>query len=789
MVEMAESTLNTVPETDPGYGQIFAILIRRRFWVLGVFCLVLAIATVKAFKTKPTYRSSLQLLVEPNYQGKQQDGQNGTDRQLVDPNVQVDSATQLNLMQSSQLLQKAVNLLRSQYPDLTIKQLKKSLGVIQVEGSGNDVKTKIFEAIYTDNDPVKTQKVLEAVQRVYLEYNREQQRQRLAKGLAFIDEQLPKVRSNVTQAEADLEKFRKNQNLIEPEAQTKALTDALNALEDERRKNQAQYRELQASYNMLQQQIDRSPQQALVSSRLSQSTRYQSLLNEIQKTDLALAEQRKRFTDDNPTIQKLLFQRQQQLTLLQQEGQRAVGQDSPQINGAGEGLLQEGQLGATDLTLTNRLLELQSSIRGLMAREQTLAEKERQLRAELDRFPSVLAQYNRLQPEIKLQRDTLEQLEKARQELSLEIARGGFDWQVVEQPLLGEKTGPKKGQMIALGGIVGVMLGGLAAFIREMTDDSVRSSDDLKQQVALPVLGMTPELPTAKRSDAKFLLPFGKSQLLEPVGNEPIIKLPFGKPQVLAPWTVEVLHWSPSWQSLDLIYKNIELLNSVSGISSLMVTSALEGEGKSTLALGLAVSAARLHQRVLLIDADLRNPSLHKKLNLPNDYGLSTLLASDTPVSIQTNLHSSSSYIDVLTSGPISADPANLLSSPRMGELMAQFEKTYDLVLLDAPPVLGLVDAILTASYCRGVVLVARMGKVTRTELTQATTMLSQLNLIGVVANGGDSSPNSYAANWVRSMKKNVLETEGVEQANSGASLEYEELTKNPKPVNSDRRS
>lgn len=785
---MAESTLNTIPETDPGYGQIFSILIRRRFWLLGVFCLVLAVATVNAFKTKPTYRSSLQLLVEPNYQGKEQDGQNGTDKQLVDPNIQVDSATQLNLMQSSQLLQKAVNLLRPEYPDLTIKQLKKSLGVIQVEGSTNDVKTKIFEAIYTDNDPVKTQKILQAVQRVYLEYNREQQRQRLAKGLAFIDEQLPNVRRSVAQAEADLEKFRKTQNLIEPEAQTKALTDALNAIEDERRKNQAQYRELQASYNTLQQQIDRSPQQALVSSRLSQSTRYQSLLNEIQKTDLALAEQRKRFTDGNPTIQKLLFQRQQQLALLQQEGQRAVGQDSPQINAAGEGLLQEGQLGATDLTLTNRLLELESSIKGLMAREQTLAEKQRQLRAELDRFPGVLAQYNRLQPEIKLQRDTLEQLEKARQELSLEIARGGFDWQVVEEPLLGEKTGPKKGQMIALGAIVGVMLGGVAAFIREMTDDSVRSSDDLKQQVALPVLGMTPELPTAKSSEAKFLLPFGKSQHLEPVGNEPIIKLPFGKPQVLAPWTIEVIHWSPSWQSLDLIYKNIELLNSVSGISSLMVTSALEGEGKSTLALGLAVSAARLHQRVLLIDADLRNPTLHKKLNLPNDYGLSTLLASDTPVPIQTTLHSSSSYIDVLTSGPISADPANLLSSPRMGELMAQFEKTYDLILLDAPPVLGLVDAILTASYCRGVVLVARMGKVTRTELTQATTMLSQLNLIGVVANGGESSNNSYAANLVRSVKKNALETEGAEPLNSGGSLQYEELTKKPEPVNSDQR-
>jgi len=88
--------------------------------------------------------------------------------------------------------------------------------------------------------------------------------------------------------------------------------------------------------------------------------------------------------------------------------------------------------------------------------------------------------------------------------------------------------------------------------------------------------------------------------------SEPIVNLPFGK--IMAPWTIQVTNWPPAWESLDLIYKNIQLLNSVSSFKSLMVTSALAGEGKSTLALGLALSAARLHQRVLLIDADLRRP-------------------------------------------------------------------------------------------------------------------------------------------------------------------------------------
>jgi polysaccharide biosynthesis transport protein len=168
-----------------------------------------------------------------------------------------------------------------------------------------------------------------------------------------------------------------------------------------------------------------------------------------------------------------------------------------------------------------------------------------------------------------------------------------------------------------------------------------------------------------------------------------------------------------------------------------MVTSPVVDEGKSGLALGLAMSAARLHKRVLLIDANLRNPSLHEQLNLPNDHGLATLLASDITLPNQIGIHTlGSTYIDILTAGPIPVDSANLLSSPRMAQLMSAFEESYDLVIIDAPPVIGLVDALLTASSCRSVVMVASIGRVTRNQIAQATAMLSKLNLIGVVANG-----------------------------------------------------
>lgn len=714
--------VNPIAETEPGYGQLFAILIRRFPWFLAVFIASVGIAGFVTSKTKPTYKSSMQLQIEPNYQGKAEGA--GAENKFTESSVQIDVATQLNVMKSSGLIQKAVNKLKSDYPDITVGEIKSSLVLEQLKGK-DDVITKIFQADYTSTDAVKTQKVLDAIQKVYLEYNIKQQDERLKKGLRYNREELKKVREDLTASEKKLQQFRSTQKFIDPEQQAKALEDDLNRIVQVRRETRSLYEETLARQKSLEEQLKRTPQNALVASRLSQSTRYQGLLNEIQKTELALAQERLRFTDETPSVQKLIEQLESQKQLLQQEVGRTLGKTTAAVNPSGGTLLEQGQLSQIDLNLAGQLAETQTNIVALSARDETLLPKETQLREELKRYPALLGEYNRLQPQILLSRERLQNLLKSEQELRQELDKGGFNWEVLELPQKGERMGPNLQQNLLLGAVVGLMLGGIAAFVREAGDDSVHTTAELEKQVALPLLGTTPKLPPAKP-------------------RESVIKLPFGKPEVLAPWTIQVLQSPPRWESLDLIYKNIELMNSVATFKSLMITSALPDEGKSALALGLAMSAARLHKRVLLIDANLRDPSLHKQLNLPNEQGLSSLLASDVTLPNQISIQSSgSSYIDILTAGPTPGDPANLLSSPRMTQLMAAFEENYDLVLIDASPVLGMVDAILTASSCRSVVMVASIGRVTRTQLAQATTMLSKLNLVGVVANGV-SNTNTY---------------------------------------------
>ena len=711
--------------TEPSYGQLFKIFIRRFPWFLAVFLTSIALAGLVTSRTKPTYRSSMQLLIEPNYQGRRE-GAGAESRLFIEPDIQIDTATQLNLMQSSGLIQQAVDKLKPDYPDISVNEIKESLVLNQLRSQEDNLATKIFQVDYTAQDPEKTRNVLEAMRQVYVEYNTQQQDLRLQKGLQVIREQLSKASEEVNASEANLQRFRRNQNLIDPESQAKALEDALNTIEQERRATRSEYQEAVARQKSLQEQLKRSPQNALVASRLSQSTRYQGLLNEIQKTELALAQERLRFTDETPNVQQIQEQLESQKRLLQQEVGRTLGVQSNVESPSQPALLEQGQFGEIDLNLASQLVETQTTIVALSARDQTLAEKETELRAEIKRFPPLLAYYNRIMPQLQFSRERLEELLRAEQKLRQELAKGGFNWEVVEEPQPGMFLGPNLQQNLLLGSVVGLMLGGIATFIREASDDAVHTTAELEKQVALPLLGTTPKLPTTK-------------------ARQSIIKLPFGKPEVLAPWTIQVLQSPPRWESLDLIFKNIELLNSVTNLKSLMITSALRDESKSALALGLAMSAARLHKRVLLIDANLREPSLHEQLNLPNEQGLSTLLASDVNIPKQIGVPTlGSAYIDILTAGPIPADPANLLSSPRMMQLMAAFEDNYDLVLIDAPPVLGLVDAMLTASSCRSVVLAASMSKVTRSQLAQATAMLSKLNLIGVVANGVSNSGSTY---------------------------------------------
>ncbi|MEH2079042.1 MAG: polysaccharide biosynthesis tyrosine autokinase [Nostoc sp.] len=707
--------------------QLSTILLRRRFLIFGVSCVVMSAASLLAVIAKPTYQSNMQILVNSNLSEGAQ-----SNTQVYDSNSQiVDSTTQMKLMLSSKLLQKAVDLLHSDYPDITLQDInsqkehnKKALLEVTPEAGGigtNKVFNQTFKVSFNAQDPVKAQKVLQALQKVYQNYNKQQQKERLNQGLAFVNTRLPEIKKEVSKAEKNLEQFRKKHKLLDPEVQSKILLESLADIQQQLQTTRANLQDVNARYSNLEQLIASSSQQnTLISSQLNQSSRYQALLSEIQKTELALAKERLRYTDDYPSVQKLKQQRQSQLSLLREEVKTIT-------NSSKDKPLSKGQMLGVDPTLVDEFVLVQTSVLGLTANEKNLIESEQQLRSELNKYPSLIAEYNRLLPKVQSSRKNLEQLLQAQQSLGLKIAQEGYNWQVLAEPSPGTYIGNNRLLLLLGGAVIGPILGILVALILEKFNDAIYCVGDLKKLTNIRVLGSVPKLPSISVKKRRLALPWNGQRSSKYSVIEASNKLP--------------VH-----ETLDMIYQNIQILKYPLPFKSLMFTSALSGEGKTTLVLGLVASATRMHRRVLVIDANLHNPSLHKILELSNDWGLSLLLIDETTTDFQDYIQPIHPSIDILTAGPEPEDTVKLLSSQRMKELIEVFEQSYDLVLIDAPSILGTVDARIVASFCSGIVMVERMGKVTRPELTQATEILSKLNLIGIIANEVSNSQKVLAS-------------------------------------------
>ena len=191
----------------------------------------------------------------------------------------------------------------------------------------------------------------------------------------------------------------------------------------------------------------------------------------------------------------------------------------------------------------------------------------------------------------------------------------------------------------------------------------------------------------------------------------------------------------PFAEAFRLLFNNLRLPNSDQRVGSVAVSSSTAGEGKSTVAIYLAEAAAAMGQRVLLVDADLRNPTIHQYLELPNEKGLTNLFSgAANPAVIQKFSEDPNVY--VMCSGSHAIEPSRVFTSNSMNKLMEQLRSVFDLIIFDTPPLLGQSDAYLVAEHVDGLLLVAQSGKLKQPLLDRAIEQLrlANVNVLGVVS-------------------------------------------------------
>jgi capsular exopolysaccharide synthesis family protein len=205
----------------------------------------------------------------------------------------------------------------------------------------------------------------------------------------------------------------------------------------------------------------------------------------------------------------------------------------------------------------------------------------------------------------------------------------------------------------------------------------------------------------------------------------------------------------PISEQYRLIRTNIQFSSVDKEIKSIMVTSPEPGDGKSTTAANLAIVLAQQGKRVLLVDADLRKPSIHYTFRISNMEGLTSVLTRQIPLDEAI----SQTYIpnlSILTSGPIPPNPSELLSSNTMGNFMEDMLEQFDYVLFDTPPILAVTDAQIIANRCDGVIMVVASGKTNKDVALKGKELLEQAKsrILGVVVNGVKTTKSEYYSQY-----------------------------------------
>ena len=370
----------------------------------------------------------------------------------------------------------------------------------------------------------------------------------------------------------------------------------------------------------------------------------------------------------NLTIQGLLQNKAQAEASYQQDAQRRRA-DFPSMR------QQAALIAEYDRQITTLATSIRNSIRDhyvvALKEEQALGGNVNQLKVDTLAEQDRSVRYNILKRDSDTNRTMYEGLLQRYKEVSAAAgitANNLTQIDTAEAPAL--PISPRPLLNLALSGLLGLLFAGIAVFAREKFDDVIRSPDDVSQKLGLMVLNSTPLLPNGVAPEEAL-----------------------GDPR------------SALSEAYYALRTSLELSTSTGLPRALLITSGRESEGKSTTAYAIARDFARIGKRVVLIDSDLRRPSLHRTLGLSNARGLSSVLARAKTLeeAVQpTDIEN----LGFLAAGPLPPNPAQLLSSGALPELIAELQGNHDLIVIDGPPVLGLADAVLLASNVEATIFV-----------------------------------------------------------------------------------
>jgi capsular exopolysaccharide synthesis family protein len=590
-------------------------------------------------------------------------------------------------------------------PKRTAAALTKAAVAVQ---GGIDVEpvrgTNLVELSFTGGDPELSADIANAVADAYIDWNLEAKYQVIGQASKFITAQIEQLKAEVSDKEKQLQAYGREKGIVSIDPQQNGTMQNLESLNKDYAEAVADRVAKEARYHELQNARPETVADTLSNGLVSQ------LRGEQAKLERDYAEKLNLFKPEWPAMQQLKAQidkgRQHLVSVVEETVEKA--RDSARND---------------YLTSLRREQNLQTVLQGQ--------------KSEALNLNTSAIEYNNLKVEVETKRALLDSLLKKEAETQMTSRLRGekvSTTRVVDRALPPTfRFSPSYRRSATTGGFLGLLLGCGLAFFLEYLDRSLRTTTQVEQILKLPALGVIPAVGRSRLGYAYY----GSRRRRRAAEDS-------AEQQV----AIELLPHEQQRSTVAEAYRAFRaalLLSRAGGLRSIVVTSSVPAEGKSTTAVNLAVVLGQLQKRVLLIDADLHKPRLHEVLRVSNRTGLVSVLAENaSPASaiIETALPG----VFLMPAGPISPNPSGLLSSDGMRELLKFADQNFDFVVIDTPPVSPVADAILIGHECDGVVLCVHAGRTPREVVSRVRDKFrrSNVRLLGALLNNLDENESAY---------------------------------------------